>query len=258
MDDEQDIQDLIASYALGSLDNEEVAKVESLLSKSNSARQELAQFQQVVDLIGAAAPAIEPSTSFEDRLFSRIVKTAAEAPAVVKPRRIQPVVPTLFERLSELFARPTLQMAGGLAMVLLLFSSGFLMVQNRQIQSELDFAISNNGLPTFELASINGIESNTGLVVMSLDGVNGTVIIDGMTPPADDSQYQLWLIQDNDVEAGPTFELNEKGYGARWVLSAKPLNSYNYFMVTLEPAGGSLQPTSDPVLEWKAAEATNR
>lgn len=266
MDDKQNIQDLLASYALGSLDQEEVNQVEALLAKSHSARDEVIQYQQVADLIGLSAAAIEPSAGFEDRLFARIKNSPAESgveskvqpPAVPRPHRPESTPPPFFERLSGFFAQPVWQLAGGLALVFMLFTSSYLMFQNRQMQNELDLAVNNSGLPTFELASVRGIESNTGLIVMSLDGVNGTAIIDGMELPAADSQYQLWLIEDGEIEAGPTFELNEVGYGARWVRSAKPLSSYDHFMITLEPAGGSLIPTGATVLEWMAIHEENR
>ncbi|MFK7800090.1 MAG: anti-sigma factor [Anaerolineae bacterium] len=261
MDDEQNIHDLIASYALGSLDKEEVAQVEALLAESHTAREELAQYQQVTDLMGLAVPTMEPSATFDDRLFARISPAPAAVQSGVSRTKPQPQAQpklSFLEQLSAFFAKPALQMAGGLAMILLLFSSGLLMMQNRQIESELAIAQINRGLPTFELASNSGLESNTGLIVMSLDGVNGTVIVDGMQLPADDSQYQLWLIEDGEVEAGPLLDLNDQGYGARWVRSGKPLEDYNHFMVTLEPAGGSERPTSEPVLEWIEDHGSDR
>lgn len=246
--DKHNIQELIASYALGSLDADEVAQVEALLAESPSARQELAQYQQVTDLLGMAPAEIEPSASFEDRLFARI-SDAPAAPPVREPQR-----ESFLTRLSNLFAMPALQAAGGLALVLLMFTSGFFIMQNNQLRAELD----RDGLPTFQLASPRGIEASIGLVVMSLDGNDGAVIIDGMAQPPENSQYQLWLLKDNEVEAGPIFDLNERGYGNRWVKSKKPLNQYDHFMVTLEPVGGSETPTGDPVLEWMGADDANR
>lgn len=258
--DKHNIQELIASYALGSLDADEVAQFEALLAESPSARQELAQYQQVTDLLGMAPAEIEPSASFEDRLFARI----SDAPAAAAPQaaRSAPAAPPVREpqresfltRLSNLFAMPVLQAAGGLALVLLMFTSGFFIMQNNQLRAELD----QDGLPTFQLASPRGIEASIGLVVMSLDGNDGAVIIDGMAQPPENSQYQLWLLKDNEVEAGPIFDLNERGYGNRWVKSKKPLNQYDHFMVTLEPVGGSETPTGDPVLEWMGADDANR
>ena len=255
MDENEDIQDLIASYALGSLDQEEVARVEALLAESNKARQALAQFQQVADLMGMAVAEIEPSASFEDRLFSRISESSheskVETPVQSKPSSNDTNL-TFLQKLSGLFARPTWQIATGLALALFMFSTVYMFSLNRQIQNfvEARQAEDERRLPTFELASTDNVASNSGLIVMSRDGQDGAVIIDGMEHPADDSQYQLWLIDDGVVEAGPTFELNDRGYGNRWVKSQKPLDSYDHFMVTLEPAGGSDRPTGEPVLEW--------
>lgn len=251
MDESNDPKELIASYALGSLDAEETAAVEALLAESHSARQELAQYQQVSDLLGMAVPDVEPSASFEDRLFSRLGLETEPSPAVeLKPAAPRPQVATpqrsFFQQLSDLFARPAWQMAGGMAMVLLLFGSGFLMMQNRQMRADLFDQAGT--LPTLQLASPTNLAA-TGMIVLSMDGVNGTAIIDQMPPAPAGQEYQLWLIDGETVEPGPTFNLNEVGYGARWVVSDNPLESYRRFSVTLEPAGGSDQPTTEPVLQ---------
>ena len=252
MDESNDPKELIASYALGSLDAEETAAVEKLLAESHSARQELAQYQQVSDLLGLAVPAVEPSDSFEDRLFSRLGLEADHEPAAVaqpaapRPQQVAEPKPSFWGQLSDLFARPAWQMAGGLAMVMLLFGSGFLMTQNRQMSNEL--AQIDGTLPTLQLFSSENLAA-TGMIVLSMDGINGTAIIDRMPVAPDGHEYQLWLLNGSDVEPGPTFSLNDVGYGARWVVSEQPLDSYERFAVTLEPSGGSIEPTTDPVLQ---------
>lgn len=254
MDDQNELEDLIASYALGSLDDNEVAQVEALLKKSQVARDELASFQQIAEMLAVSTPEMEPSDSFEDRLFARINPSQEAAPAAVaqktadhnRPTVVQP--PTFWERVSTFFAQPRLQMASGFAMMFLLFGSGFLMMQNSRMNEEL--ASFENVLPTLELSAVGNSDA-TGLVVLSSDGADGTLVIDGMAKPAGDQEYQLWLFKDGVIEAGPTIKnLNEVGYGSRWVESLQPLDSYDQFVITLEPEGGSESPTGNPVLQW--------
>ncbi len=254
MDDQNELEDLIASYALGSLDDNEVAQVEALLKKSQVARDELANFQQIAEMLAVSTPAMEPSDSFEDRLFARISPVAeAEPTAAVKseaankrPTVMQP--PTFWERVSAFFAQPRLQMAGGFAMMFLLFGSGFLMMQNLDMNRQL--AGFENVLPTLELTAADA-SGATGLVVLSSNREHGTLVIDGMAEAPAGKEYQLWLIKDDVIEAGPTIpNLNAEGYGSRWVNSEQPLGSYDRFVITLEPEGGSNAPSGTPVLKW--------
>lgn len=252
MDDQNEIQDLIASYALGSLDDNEVAQVEALLEKSQLARDELASFQQIAELMAVSAPEMETSASFEDRLFARI--SPAEQPAAAtktsaeKPKPVVAQAPTVWERLSGFFAQPRLQMASGFVMAFLLFGSGFLMMQNLDMNRQL--AGFENVLPTLELTATDD-SGATGLVVLSSDREHGTLVIDGMAQTPAGKEYQLWLIKDGVVEAGPTIpNLNEEGYGSRWVNSDQPLGDYDRFEITLEPEGGSETPTGMPLLRW--------
>ena len=255
MDNHEEIQELIASYALGILDDNEAAQVESLLETSVEAREELANLQQVTNLLGMAVPEVEPSASFEDRLFDRIgiAETAVpEAPKQAPQPVRKPAEPTFWQRLSQMFAQPRMQLAGVALMAFLFVGSGMLMRQNAAMNEQL--SALDGTLPTLQLAGV-GNSAATGLIVLSMDGVDGTAIIDLMPQPDEGQVYQLWLKKGDLVEPGPTFtNLTSEGYGANWVESDFPLDSYDQFAVTVEPDGGSDVPTSDPVLTWPGDE----
>jgi len=58
--------------------------------------------------------------------------------------------------------------------------------------------------------------------------------------------YQLWLLTDGELVGSKTFDLVD---GIAYLSLARPLASYDQAQVTLEPAGGSQAPTTDPVLQ---------
>jgi anti-sigma-K factor RskA len=101
---------------------------------------------------------------------------------------------------------------------------------------------------TINLVGTEKAPQATGLLVMSVDGERGTLVVDGLTPLGEDQEYQLWLIQDGQRTSGGVFSVNRKGYGSLWVSSPQPLSTYSGFGITIEPAGGSPGPTGDKVL----------
>ena len=98
------------------------------------------------------------------------------------------------------------------------------------------------------MASTNEAPGASGTLVISPDGVHGTLVVNGL--PALDAAhaYQLWLILDGKRTSGGIFTVSADGYNAMVVDSGSPLSMYNAFGVTIEPAGGSPGPTGAKVL----------
>ena len=53
-----------------------------------------------------------------------------------------------------------------------------------------------------------------------------------------EQQYQLWLIQDGQRTSGSVFSVDEDGYRRIKIESPLPLQDYESFGITIEPAGG--------------------
>jgi anti-sigma-K factor RskA len=103
-------------------------------------------------------------------------------------------------------------------------------------------------LRTINLTGTEAAPEATGLLVVSLDGEHGTLVVDGLAALGEEQQYQLWLIQDGQRTSGGVFSVSEEGYGSLWISSPEPLSSYSTFGITIEPAGGSPGPSGDKVL----------
>jgi anti-sigma-K factor RskA len=61
-------------------------------------------------------------------------------------------------------------------------------------------------------------------------------------------QYQVWLIKNGERTNGGVFSVNDSGYGVLQVYSKQPLEIYDSFGITIEPAGGSPAPTGERIL----------
>jgi anti-sigma-K factor RskA len=101
---------------------------------------------------------------------------------------------------------------------------------------------------TVNLTGTEAAPGATGLLVISLNGQHGTLVVDDLPDLNDQWQYQLWLIdQSGSRTSGGVFSVRE-GYGSVWVSSPQPLIHYPVFGVTVEPSGGSAAPTGEKVL----------
>lgn len=227
---EEHVIDLIPAYALGALDAEEEPQVVAHLEACASCREELLAYRLVVDELALATPPRQPPPHIKRQILQRI-----HQPAVSTSK--QNWLSQFFQNLPRL--SPTW---GILSLVLILFLAGgnfFLFQQLRQSQDEWR---------TVKLSGTDSAPHATGLLVVSHDGAFGTLVVDGLPPLDASMQYQLWLIKDGQRTSGGLFSVDTQGYSSLWVKSARPLDTYQGFGVTIEPQGGSPGPTGAKVL----------
>jgi anti-sigma-K factor RskA len=98
------------------------------------------------------------------------------------------------------------------------------------------------------LSSSNADSRATGFVLISADGDEGALVVDGLPPLGESQQYQLWLIRDEKRTSGAVFSTDEKSYGGTRVEVSGSLLEYSAVGITIEPFGGSPQPTGEKVL----------
>ena len=237
MSDQTHVLDLLPAYALGSLDAEEVGLVEEHLFSCWICRDELRAFQAVADQLSLAAPAALPSPDLRQRLMQRVhaarLKEQEQIPA------------------QKAAARPWLERllpAWGLAsLFLILVLAGSSLVLWQRV-NRLEFATSPGGMQAIPLSPPDAASSATGFVLISADGEDGALVVDGLPALGENQQYQLWLIRDGRRTSGAVFSTDEKNYGGTRIRAPRPLTEYSAVGITIEPTGGSDQPTGSQVL----------
>lgn len=226
--------DLLAAYALECLDEAEEMQVAEHLATCELCRAELHAYQEVVDQLPLAMTASAPPAALKDRLMQRVRESKVSA---------DPAPATSW--LSRLLGGKILQLGfASLVLILMLGASNLLLWQRL---NRLESA-SQDSLRTILLTGTDFSPRATGLLVMSVDGEHGTLVVDRLPVLDDAHQYQLWLTQDGMRDDGGVFSVDSYGYAAYWVHTDKPLASYTSFGITIEPSGGSPGPTGDKVL----------
>lgn len=241
MSAEEHVIDLLPAYALDCLDETETILVSEHLALCPECRAEWRAYQHTVDQLALAGPEAAPSPALKVRLMDR---TRPAGQPVVRASSS----PSGWGWLESFMGRfgPGL-VAAGVALILLLGISNFWLWQrlNQLETAQPELAV----MRTVPLAGTELMPLAHGLVVISIDGEHGTLVVDGLPRLDEYHQYQLWLIEDDGArQSGGVFSVDEEGYGALWVSSPASLSDYAAVGITVEPAGGSPGPTGEKVM----------
>jgi anti-sigma-K factor RskA len=193
--DRNDLLDLIPAYALGALDAEERAAVESLLATDAEAQQLLAEYQGVAETLMLTAPARPAPAHLQADLKTRL---AAQREVTTGTRESVPTArPTLQKRSIPLWM-PLFAAAAALVVIV----GGILLSRPAGDPSQQQYAVivALAGAQTFPVAS-----GATGEAVIAPDGRAALRLTD-LPAVTDDRVLQLWLVKaDGTVTAGALY-----------------------------------------------------
>jgi anti-sigma-K factor RskA len=228
----------LPAYALGALDAEDVAALETHLQTCESCRTELAEYRTISGNLLTALPPRRPSPALRKRLQSKL----PSAHKTLRPRFIWS------------FGQLTL---GG-ALVLLLIMNLISFMQMRAIQDQQagllnqlktnQFALSMLAYPATQSLPI--VADNFSGSVLVDKGHNTIALVTWHLPDLPQNQtYQIWLIEPGGqrVSAGLFRPQENSSYTTQPVFSKQALSNFVGIGVTVEPAGGSEQPTGPRV-----------
>jgi len=232
--------DQIPAYALDCLDEEEAFQVETHLTVCAVCRAELAAYKATADQLGCVAPQVEPPSRLKASILRRVAEPQAGRAAAP---RLKIGAPEFWVRLYR-WTMNTGPIWVGVSVLLLIALTASNVVLYQQIQSQKQSS-------EFHLVALKGTTNApnaSGIMVISQEGLAGTVIVDGLPPLKMAQQYQLWLMKDGKRVSGGLFYVGQNGYGILAVQSPGSLLNFSSFGITIEPVGGSPGPTGEKVL----------
>ncbi|MFJ5990598.1 anti-sigma factor domain-containing protein [Lentzea sp. NPDC092896] len=228
-----DLHTLTGAYAVNALSEIERTAFEAHLIRCESCALEVAELAATAARLGVAVESPPPP-----QLRARVLAAAAETrqlsphPArVPNPRRIR--------------------WAGGLLAAACLVAAVFVTVQytessqDRQLaQLSSEYSRFSDLLSTPDAKLISGTAPNgaTGTAVISASRDEALFLARGLPEPGPGKAYQLWLVGENGPRsAGVLKSLTSP-------LAVSGLTGAQRVALTVEPQGGSQQPTTDPVM----------
>lgn len=106
--------------------------------------------------------------------------------------------------------------------------------------------------PDAEVVAVAAPDGPTIRVVMSASRGEAVVLVAGMDPAPQAHTYELWMIHDDVRVPAGIFDVDHRGQANRVITG--DMATLTAIGVTIEPEGGSPQPTSDPVMVLQVAD----
>jgi anti-sigma-K factor RskA len=277
--------DLAGAYALHALNPAEAAEYERYLARSEEARIEAAELSDTAVALGLAAAPVQPSSALKANLMAQLTSTpqlpklaptTPETDAPSTPTPIRPVsadgavsaphaapdhtatpatVPgsgSAAERAQRRwFQRPAGYLVAAAAAVALFVTGTFagqaLFGGDDQFAQQQAASLAEiNAAGDTQRASTQTADGQDATLVWSGELGLSAIIVDDLPALGDDEDYQLWYIGEGGPVPAGTFDSD--GSGTVWRVLDGTMAAGDTVGVTVEPAGGSDQPTTDPIV----------
>lgn len=228
----------IPAYVLGALNQVEASALEKHLETCSTCQAELADYRQISDGLMTALPLQAPSGAVKGKLLSRLQE---------KKRRPNFEIAWGFGRLATAFV------------VLLLVGTNLFAFKQifdlRQQQNQLAGRIEKNH------TILGMLTASTEIHPVSGDGFTGNLLLDreknlsyllawNLPPLPDDNVYQIWLVGPNGerVDAGTFLPEADWPFTSTALTTSRSFTEFVGIEVTIEPSGGSENPTGRQIL----------
>jgi anti-sigma-K factor RskA len=266
-----EVKELAPLYVIGALDEKVARDIEaSLHSATPEQLRVVARWRDVVALLPQALPLQNPPDYVKEQLLYRISEEAQKTPIEIAVEESE------LEKMAELdekkvlsFIQPrraesrTARWLLIAATALLAFTSAYLVTQNSKLARELDNLSRERASLSEELSRVGRqvdeiMSPGTRVIAMVGDEepqANAKVVWDtkeqrwvvyifDLPAPPSDKTYQLWYVTAKAKIDARVFRTDEQGRAVlKLTLPPEALAGLTATAVTLEPKGGSPQPT---------------
>lgn len=259
--DRQDIEALLPFYALDALSDEERELVEKYLTEHPEARQQIKEMESAVSALPHGVTPVEPPREAKEALMARVAADVeARAHSSVQTAREPARRGSLFEN----FFRTLSLVTAAVAII-------WVILLNAQVLRLRNEIASLNDQVAAQSESINQIITNlpqtnpSNVITVSLKGTNvepqakgqlianpesqsAVLVISGLPKLEPGKTYQVWLIDGGGPVSAGLLGVDENGQAVFIVTSNEQIGSFKSLGISVEPDGGSPQPTGDIVV----------
>jgi anti-sigma-K factor RskA len=237
--DHERFEELKDAYVLGALPEEERREFEEYLAAHSERQAEIEELNAVASLLALSPEEQQPSPELRRSIMS-LVEPEAEPPPT-SPR-------SWLAGIGEYLSVRNLALGAAALLVIGLFS------WNMLLQSEvrdLQGRVQNLQAPQeSRMVALEGPGAAHGahVEVMILGDERAVLMAEDMPPVPREKTFQIWIIEDDVPKPSGLFETKKDPVAT---VIDQPLSGADAVAVSVEPEGGSTEPTTDPMLTAK-------
>ncbi|GAB2531080.1 anti-sigma factor [Paramicrobacterium agarici] len=273
--------DAAAAHALDALPNDERAQHERALEHDNELQAEQASFDSVARELGEATTPVAPPSDMKARLMASIADLPQQTPAAsvdtpadaetdepAQERTPQhdshtdavarTTLPTRAEQRAQRrwYTRPAAIAVAAVAASALIFAGGATvgsLVTGNSVTAQSEAADKLAAINAADDVQRTSIEANgtTATIVWSAALELSAVVMDGLPDAPEGKVYEAWYIDDAGAVPAGTFAAD--AHDTTWHVLDGEFAPGTVIGITIEPEGGSEQPTSDPIMVFETA-----
>lgn len=252
MTERNDLHALTGAYVLDALDDDERHRFEAHLATCDACTEEVADLQAVTLRLSDASEQ-PPPWGLRERILLAASRTpqpehTTSSTQVVELDRRRRPTPRWTQRLTAAAAAVLAVTVAGRSYTVANLTEELAEVEsaNEQAQRTAEELSDLLAAPDTEMATAESLDGATGRVVASEQRGEAVFIADGLPAVPPGRTYQLWLIDETGPESAGLVAPNIDGRVTH--LLAGDIAEAVAVGVTIEPDGGSAQPTTEPIL----------
>ncbi len=258
------------AYVLHALSDAENAQFEALLVESEETRAEVTELADTAVLLGFSVAPVDPPVALRTSILDAIAATPQLAPLAAVEGSTQvdstedgdhelapvtpavgssPVISLAEERARRRwYTRPAVTLVAAAAAVALIFGGGVAVNSVVQGQQQTASASQINQIQAaadYQRRTVDVTGGGSATVIWSVSQRRSALLGTGLKQLPSSQTYELWYIGANGAIPAGTFDVD--GAATQSVVLAGKMSAGDSIGVTIEPAGGSKKPTTNPI-----------
>jgi anti-sigma-K factor RskA len=239
-----DVHTLTGAYAVDALDGEELERFEAHLEECGACRREVEELQATAAQLGSASFETPPAHLKGDVMAA--IDRTRQLPPLPRPRPEEDATSATPLAARRPWHQRLLAPAAAVLALVVIGQTAIIANMSDRLGSIEATAPVDDLLGAADLMTVEVDDGGTRARLLASPTMGeGMFVVDGMTPAPGEQDYQLWLITADAAIPAGIVEIVD-GHGMQMVTG--DIASVVALGVTMEPAGGSSQPTSDPIM----------
>ena len=252
----EELQELYPAYVLDAVNDADRTRIEQHLPRCANCAGAVASYRPVADAMAFAPLPADPPPDLKWRvLAATMAQTSRAQPAPSWRAQLSTGLSSLFR--APAFSAVALLLVIGLALWNISLQNQVAQQAELSQQMSAEIALQYEMLNTMAYANgqpmkLQGTQIASravGRLYAPAEDTTLALIVNDLPSLPSGKVYQFWLIDvSGDRTSGGTFTVDEQGRGWLLIHAPKPLSNYQGVGITIEPTGGSRQPTGEKMM----------